>query len=184
MEYDLLRRIPLFADLDQSELELVNKVVEHRKCGKNELIIFEDDVGNALFVIKTGRVKISNISPDGSEAILAILGEGDFFGELAVIDGLSRSASVTSIDDIELLMLRREDFMEILGKIPKISITLLIELAGRIRKSDHHIKSLSLLDAKGRVATTLIRLAEDIGKVKEGLVFIRGQEIGGLTSER
>lgn len=172
MDGNLLRKIPLFADLNSEELELVKKSIEHRKYSKNNLIIFEDDVGNALFVIKTGRVKISRISPDGSEAILAILGEGDFFGELAVIDGLSRSASVTSIDDIELLMMRRDDFMEILEKIPKISITLLKELAGRIRKSDHQIKSLSLLDAKGRVATTLIRLAEDIGKVKKGLVYI------------
>ncbi|NQT34356.1 Crp/Fnr family transcriptional regulator [bacterium] len=172
MDKKLLKLIPLFADLNNEELDLVERAVVARKYDKNNLIIFEDDVGNSLFIIKKGRVKISNIETDGSEAILAILGEGDFFGELAVIDGLSRSASVTSIDELELLMLNRTDFMEILEKIPRISITLLKELASRIRKSDHHIRSLSLLDAKGRVASTLIRLAEDIGKVESGKVVV------------
>ncbi len=172
MEHKLLKRFPLFADLSDSELELISRSIVLRKFRKNNLIIFEDDVGNSLFVIKKGRVKISHISTEGGEAILAILGEGDFFGELSVIDGLGRSASVTSIDDIELLMLRRSEFMDILEKIPRIAITLLKELAGRIRKSDSHIRSLSLLDAKGRVASTLIRLAEDIGKFKDGKVTI------------
>ena len=172
MEVQLLRRFPLFADLNEDELEVVGRTIVLRKFRKNNLIIFEDDVGNSLFVIKNGRVKISHISHEGGEAILAILGPGDFFGELSVIDGLGRSASVTSIDDVELLMLRRNDFIELLERIPKVAITLLKELAGRIRKSDSHIRSLSLLDAKGRVASTLIRLAEDIGKFKEGKVVI------------
>ncbi len=172
MEPNFLRTFPLFTELTDDELAIVSRLMVTRKFRKNNLIIFEDDVGNSLFVIKIGRVKISRISPDGGEAILAILGQGDFFGELAVIDGQGRSASVTSIDDCELLMLRRSDFMEILERIPKIAISLLKELAGRIRKSDSQIRSLSLLDAKGRVATTIIRLAEDIGKMKEGRVWI------------
>ncbi|MBM3326672.1 MAG: Crp/Fnr family transcriptional regulator [Calditrichaeota bacterium] len=172
MEPDLLRTFPLFSDLNAAELEFVSKAMVLRKFRKNNLIIFEDDVGNSLFVIKSGRVKISRTAQDGSEAILAILGLGDFFGELSVIDGLGRSASVISIDDVELLMLRRVDFLDLLERIPKIAISLLKELAGRIRKSDSHIRSLSLLDAKGRVATTLIRLAEDIGKIRDGKMTI------------
>ncbi|HHE46954.1 MAG TPA: Crp/Fnr family transcriptional regulator [Bacteroidetes bacterium] len=172
MEKDPLKYFPLLADLDEEELELVRKKLILRKFGRNSPIIFEDDVGNCLFIIKKGRVKISINAPDGGEAILAILGEGDFFGELSVIDGLARSASVTSIDGVELMMMNRNDFMELLEKVPKIAITLLKELAGRIRKSDSQISSLSLLDAKGRVAATLIRLAEDIGKVREGKVQV------------
>ena len=172
MEPSFLRTFPLFTDLNEDEIAIVSRLMVARKFRKNNLIIFEDDVGNSLFIIRAGRVKISRIAPDGAEAILAILGAGDFFGELSVIDGQGRSASVTSIDDVELLMLRRVDFMEILERIPKIAISLLKELAGRIRKSDSHIRSLSLLDAKGRVATTILRLAEDIGKVKEGKVYI------------
>lgn len=172
MDAQSLKFFPLFADLSPEEMDLVNGVAVERRFRKNNLIIFEDDVGNNLFVIKKGRVKISHISDDGSEAILAILGPRDFFGELAVIDGLGRSASVTSIDEVELVMLRRNDFLEILEKVPKIAIALLKELAGRIRKSDSHIRSLSLLDAKGRVASTLIRLAEDIGILRNGQVII------------
>lgn len=172
MESRILKFFPLFADLNTEELEMVSQRMVERKFKKNNLIIFEDDVGNSLFVIKKGRVKISHISHDGAEAILAILGQGDFFGELSVIDGLGRSASVTSIEDVELIMLRRSDFIDILEKVPKIAISLLKELAGRIRKSDSHIRSLSLLDAKGRVASTLIRLAEDIGKIRQGMIVI------------
>lgn len=172
MDIKLLRTYPLFSDLNDEELEMIQNMMVNRKFRRNNLIIFEDDVGNSLFVIKQGRVKISRISPDGSEAILAILGQGDFFGELSVIDGQGRSASVTSIDDVELLMLRRSDFLEMLSRIPKIAITLLKELAGRIRKSDTHIRSLSLLDARGRIASTLIRLAEDIGMIKNSKVVI------------
>ncbi len=172
MEAQALRGFPLFSEISEEELEIVREVAVERKFRKNNLIIFEDDVGNNLFIIKRGRVKISHISDEGSEAILAILGPRDFFGELAVIDGYGRSASVTSIDEVELIMFRRTDFLAIIEKIPKIAIALLKELASRIRKSDSHIRSLSLLDAKGRVASTLIRLAEDIGRVKEGRVII------------
>ncbi|MBT3232115.1 MAG: Crp/Fnr family transcriptional regulator [Calditrichaeota bacterium] len=172
MEIQALRVFPLFYDISEEELEIVREVAVERKFRKNNLIIFEDDVGNNLFIIKRGRVKISHISDEGSEAILAILGPRDFFGELAVIDGYGRSASVTSIDEVELIMFQRTDFLAIIEKIPKIAIALLKELAGRIRKSDTHIRSLSLLDAKGRVAATLIRLAEDIGRSKEGKVII------------
>ncbi|MBU1881541.1 Crp/Fnr family transcriptional regulator, partial [bacterium] len=104
--------------------------------------------------------------------ILAILGDGEFFGELSVIDGLSRSATVTALDEVELLVMNREEFLAALGKYPQISIYLLRELAARIRKSDQQIKSLSLRNAKGRVAATLIRLAEDIGRMKDGKVTI------------
>ena len=172
MESNILKFFPLFADLSPEELEMVSQKMVERKFKKNNLIIFEDDVGNSLFVIRKGRVKISHISNEGAEAILAILGQGDFFGELSVIDGLGRSASVTSIDDVELIMLRRSDFIDIMERIPKIAISLLKELAGRIRKSDSQIRSLSLQDAKGRIASTLIRLVEDIGKIRQGLIVI------------
>lgn len=168
-----LRQYPLFSDLTDAEIAEVQKYMVTRKFRKNVLIIFEDDVGNSLFIIKTGRVKISHLSKDGAEAILAILGEGDFFGELSVIDGLGRSASVTSIDEVELIMLKRPDFIYIIQRIPKIALTLLKELAARIRKSDTHIRSLSLFDARGRVATTLIRLAEDIGTMSDGRMTIQ-----------
>lgn len=172
MDESRLKMIPLFGDLKDDSLADINRLLTSKHYRKNNLIIFEDDRGLNLFIINRGRVKISQISEEGGEVILAILGEGEFFGELSVIDGLSRSATVTALDDVELLVLKREDFLACLEKYPPISIFLLRELAGRIRKSDAQIKSLSLRNAKGRVATTLIRLAEDIGRVKAGKVVI------------
>lgn len=167
-----LHLIPLFADLDDEDLTEIDRRLTVKRYKKNNLIIFEDDSGLNLFIINSGRVKISRISEEGGEVILAILGDGEFFGELSVVDGLSRSATVTALDDVELLVMKREEFMAALEKHPQVSIFLLRELASRIRKSDAQIKSLCLRNAKGRVATTLIRLAEDIGRMKGGKVTI------------
>jgi CRP-like cAMP-binding protein len=167
-----LSSVPLFAELDELTLEELDSPLTVKRYRKNNLIIFEDDRGLNLFIINEGRVKISRISEDGGEVILAILGVGEFFGELSVIDGLSRSATVTALDNVELLVMKREEFLAALENYPQVSIFLLKELAARIRKSDTQIKSLSLSNAKGRVAVTLIRLAEDIGRMKEGKVVI------------
>ena len=173
MDAVLLKTVPLFSGLSDRDLSRVADLMVTKRYRKNNLIFFEDDLGQNLFIIKHGRVKISRIDEKGDEVIFAIMGEGEFFGELSIVDGLTRSATVTSIEDVELLVLRRGDFLDILERFPQISITLLKELASRIRKSDTQIKSLSLKDARGRVATTLIRLAEDIGVVQEGKVVIK-----------
>lgn len=172
MNESRLKAVPLFEELDDESLIHLDNLLTVKPYRKNNLIIFEDDRGLNLFIINKGRVKISQISEEGGEVILAILGEGEFFGELSVIDGLSRSATVTALDDVELLVMNRDDFLTALAKHTQISIYLLRELAARIRKSDQQIKSLSLRNAKGRVASTLIRLAEDIGRMKEGKVTI------------
>ena len=173
MDSVLLKTVPLFSDLADRDLNRIADLMVTKRYRKHNLIFFEDDLGQNLFIIKLGRVKISRIDEGGGEVIFAILGEGEFFGELSIIDGLTRSATVTSLEEVELLVLRRGDFLDLLHHYPQISITLLRELASRIRKSDTQIKSLSLKDARGRVATTLIRLAEDIGIMHEGKVIIK-----------
>lgn len=171
-EAQLLKNIPLFSELDDDDLQRIADLMVTKRYRKNNLIIFEEDLGRNMFIIKSGRVKISGISNEGGEAIFSILGEGEFFGELSIIDGLPRSATVTSMDDVELWVLNRGDFLEMLQKYPQIAITLLKELARRIRRSDLQIKSLSLKDARGRVGATLVRLAEDIGIIRGGKVVI------------
>ncbi len=173
MDSVLLKTVPLFSGLSDNDLARVVDLMVTKRYKKHNLIFFEDDLGQNLFIIKMGRVKISRIDESGGEVIFAIMGEAEFFGELSIIDGLTRSATVTALEDVELLVLRRGDFLDLLQRYPQISITLLKELANRIRKSDTQIKSLSLQDARGRVATTLIRLAEDIGVMREGKVVIK-----------
>lgn len=173
METDLLKNIPLFSELNNRDLEKITLVASKQKYHKDNLILIEEEVGSTMFVILSGRVKISRISDDGREVILSILSDGDFFGEMSLLDGHTRSANVTAIEDSVLLVIRREEFLQMLHDFPQIAINLLKELAQRIRKSDEHIKSLSLQDATGRVASTLLRIAEDSGVFRRGQVEIQ-----------
>ncbi len=172
MEINILKNIPLFSELSDKDLQRIAQVANKQHYHKENLILIEEEVGSSMFVILDGRVKISRISDDGREVILAIMSEGDFFGEMSLLDGQTRSANVTAIEDSELLVIRREEFLQMLHDYPQIAINLLKELAQRIRKGDEHIKSLSLQDAKGRVANTLIRIAEDYGVFRKGQVEI------------
>ncbi len=172
METMLVKRVPLFSRLNEDDLEKIRVLCVTQHYSKDQIILIEEEAGNTLFLIQKGRVKVSRMSDDGREVILSILEPGDFFGELSLIDGKARSASVTAIEDSEVLMLRRGDFLRLLEDYPQISISLMKELASRIRKSDTHIKSLSLQDALGRVASSLIMLAEDHGRAKKDEVVI------------
>ena len=105
----LLKKIPLFASLRDNELKNIQGVCIKRSYRKNQPIVLEDDSSiNTIFIIIKGKVKVSVVGPEGREAILAILKEGDFFGEMSIIDGEPRSATVISIKDSDLLLLRRE----------------------------------------------------------------------------
>ena len=160
MKSYLLKKVPLFSTLEEEELEKVLRLTNLRKYSKGNLILMESEEGSSLFIISRGSVKISRISDDGKEVILAILRNGDFFGEMSLLDGLSRSANVTAIEDSELLILRREDFLNLIKEYPEITISLLKELAKRLRKSDSQIESLSLMNATGKVASAILQLID------------------------
>lgn len=161
-----LRSVILFEDLEDGDLMRVAERLAAKKYRKNNLIIFEEDEGQVLFIIRTGRVKISRINSAGEEVILAILGPADFFGELSIIDGGPRSATVTSLEEVELLSLRRKDTFDILHTYPSVAISLLKLMASRIRKTDAQLVSLSSLDARGRVINTLVGLCRDLGRAE------------------
>jgi CRP-like cAMP-binding protein len=169
---DFLKSIPIFSELDTERLKQISQLGTRKFFKKDSVILHEDETGSALFVIVTGKVKISRESDDGKEVILTILNESDFFGEMAIIDGLNRSAGVTAIEDTELFLIQRVDFLNLLHEHPEISIALLQELTRRLRASDLRIKSLSLKDAEGKVASVILQLADDIGRIKHGKVEI------------
>ena len=169
----LLESVPIFSDLSKSDLTKISDRMTHRKFNKNQMILLEDDLGQTFFVIATGSVKITRLSDDGREVILAMLGEADFFGEMSLLDGDGRSANVVALEASEVLTLARNEFLDILEKYPKISISLLEELTSRLRKSDQQIESLSLSDVEQRIGITLIRLAEELGTIKQGSVKIK-----------
>jgi len=170
--HDLVRAVPIFGDLDDAEIKKIADIGINRKFTKNGIVFLEDEEGAALFIIISGKVKIVRTDDEGGEVILSILGEGDFFGEMAILDGLPRSATVVSIDNSELFMIHRRDFLQVIEKSPQVAVSLLRELTRRLRKADEQIKSLSLKDAVGRVANVILQLADDSGKIKKGQVII------------
>ncbi len=159
----VLQKVPLFGGLGPVELERVADVSRERSYPKNSVILFEDDPGDALYVVAQGQVKVVLIGEDGREVILSVLGEGEFFGEMALIDDEPRSAHVIAMEDSSLLVLRREDFQEILRQQPSIALALLRELTRRLRRVDDKVGSLVLLDVNGRVARLLLELADEAG---------------------
>jgi CRP/FNR family cyclic AMP-dependent transcriptional regulator len=172
MDISLLKYIPIFSELSETDLQKIARASIKQLYRKDNMILIEEEFGSTMFIILNGRVKISRISEDGREVILSILSEGDFFGEMSILDGETRSANVVTLEDSEILVIRREDFLQMLHDFPQIAINLLKELAHRLRKSDSQIKSLSLQNATGKVASTLLRIADDSGKIHLGQVEI------------
>ncbi len=172
MDLHELKMIPLFSELNEDELTDITAIAMEQTFKKDTMILIEEEVGSTMFVILNGRVKISRISDEGREVILSILVDGDFFGEMAILDGQTRSANAVTLEETQMMVIRRDNFLHILQKFPQVAINLLKELAHRLRRSDAQIKSLSLQNALGRVASTLLRIADDSGIIKMGRVEI------------
>src|SRR3989339_618599 len=169
---EFLSYVPIFSDLPVETLKMIENIGTKKLYKKNDVVLMEEEAGTALFVIITGKVKVARSSTDGREVILTILSESDFFGEMAILDGLTRSATVTAIEESELFLIQRNDFLNLLREFPEISISLLQELTKRLRAADAKIKALSLKDSEGKVATVILQLAYDVGKIKHGKVEI------------
>lgn len=160
---DFLATVPLFNGLDRVELERFAEVTREKSYPKGSVILFEDDPGDSLFVVREGRVKVVLIGEDGREVILGVLGVGEYFGELSLIDDRPRSAHVIAMEDSNLLVLRREDFRKRVESSPSVAWSLLTELSRRLRRADDKIGGLVLLDVPGRIARLLLDLAEESG---------------------
>jgi CRP-like cAMP-binding protein len=160
---EVLRKVPLFAGLGESDLAAFAELTRERSYPKGSVIVFEDDPGDALYLVAAGQVKVVIIAEDGREVILSVLGEGSFFGEMAVIDDEPRSAHVIAMEDSGLLVLRREDFYARLRSSPEVAISLLREISRRLRRADEKIGNLVLLDVPGRIARMLLDAASEGG---------------------
>ncbi|MFI5234354.1 MAG: Crp/Fnr family transcriptional regulator [Gemmatimonadales bacterium] len=159
----VLQKVPLFRSVPEQELAAFADLLRERAYPKGSVILFEDDPGDALYVVAAGQVKVVLIGEDGREVILSVLGEGSFFGEMALLDDEPRSAHVIAMEDAVVLALRREDFQARLRQSPEVAIALLRELSSRLRRADEKIGGLVLLDVNGRVAELMLRLAEEEG---------------------
>lgn len=158
---DSLRRCALFAHVDDAGLVALAGLMRPRRFRRNEVIFHQEDVGDALHIVVHGGVKIVLPSPDGEEAIIASLRPGDFFGELALLDGASRSTTATAMEHAETLALPRDQFLRLLPDDPRLVTALLRALAGELRRLTGHVEELHFLDLAGRLSMRLVRLARD-----------------------
>lgn len=157
-----LRRCALFAHVDDDTLRTCAGQLRVRRFRRGETIFHQGDPGDSLFIVEGGSVKIVLPSPEGEEAaIIATLGRGDFFGELALLDGAYRSASAVALEPTETLVLRRQPFEALIDSDPGLRRALLAGLAAELRRLTGHVEELHFLDLPGRLARRLVRMAED-----------------------
>jgi CRP-like cAMP-binding protein len=164
---ELLRETPLFSTTPEETLSWLSRQAVTRSYEPNQAIVYQNEPGNAFYIILAGRVKVVLRGEEGKEVILTTLGRGEFFGEMAVVDGLPRSASVIAIEPTKLLIITREVFLTLIQRTPELALSFIRELSRRLRLADAKIESLALLDVYGRVARVLREIGEKEGR-KEG----------------
>jgi CRP/FNR family cyclic AMP-dependent transcriptional regulator len=160
----LISGTPLFAGLDSSVIELLAGGAVRRSFPKGQTIFREGDVGESLYVVAEGLVKVSVSSADGAELALTTLRPPDAFGELPLIDGGPRSASAVAVVDTTLLALDRRTLLEVIGHRPDGLDGLLRSVGGVLRRLTEQAGDLVFLDLHGRVAKLLLRLADADGR--------------------
>ncbi len=169
---EALKQVPFFNKLNQVEASSLAERLVSRRFGPDQIIFHLGDPAGLLYIITTGKVKISYSSPDGQEAVLAILGSGDFFGELALLDDSPRSATAEAIEPTDTLTLHRDEFLEFIDNNPSFSHHVLNILARRIRHLNNQISDIFFLDLPARLARTLLLLADQHGReTKKGIVI-------------
>ena len=158
------RKFDLFAELDDRELASIAAVAKVRRYAKDDVIFHADESGDVFCLIKEGQVKVTMISPEGKEIILSMLGPGEFFGEMALLDDAPRSATVVATEPIELVTIYRNDFLQILQENFSITRKVFAELSRRLRNASNRIESLATMDVYGRLARFFLDLARENGK--------------------
>ena len=167
-----LKFTPIFLTLGEQQINEIAEMGSIHNYKKNSVIIAERDACKGLFIISDGKIKISHYDDEMNEAILAILNESDIFGEMSLLDGLLSSITVTAMEDSEIFLIKRHKFLQLINRNYEVAYSLLQEMTKRLRDLNVKIKSLSMKDSEGKIATVLIQLADETGKTIRGKVEI------------
>jgi CRP/FNR family cyclic AMP-dependent transcriptional regulator len=162
----VLKAVPLFASFPEDQLRMLTTMVTRRSASRSTTIMAGGDATDSLYIVLSGRLKVMMSDSDGKEVILSILGPGEFFGEMGLIDDEPRSASVVTIEPCELLSISKRDFKKCLSDNAEMSMAVMRGLVRRLREADRKIGSLALLDVYGRVARLLLDMAENVNGEK------------------
>jgi CRP/FNR family cyclic AMP-dependent transcriptional regulator len=180
-----LARVPLFKGAPERALEIAASAVQTRQLEADTVLFQEGDVGEALYILYKGMVKLSKVDLEGHEKTLAILQPPEFFGEMALLGETNRSATVVTLGPTRLLVLYDDDFHRLLQNYPQISLNVTNTLAQRLRGMDDEAQVLSYKDAQGRVAYVLLRLYRngliDFSNSGKGIVRLTHQELASLA---
>ncbi len=163
-KHNFLKQIPIFSGLTDEHLDELANISIEKTYRKNQVIFDQGDPGNSLIILKSGLVKISLVDSNNHEFIIKTFGECDFFGEMALLEGGLRSATATAVEDTSTLIIFREDFIRLIQKTPSFAMSILTELAYRLRRTTENLSNLTFFDAYGKVARCLLDLRDKIGR--------------------
>lgn len=169
---EYLKRTPVFAGMSEVELEEIAPLLVERKLRKNTVVFHEGDPASAFYLVKTGRVKIYKISSDGREQVLAILGDGQIFGDVPTFDGGPYPATAATMADSEIYLIRRQDLLEVVRRHPDIAIKVIAVLGQRLRQALELVRDLSFKQVPHRMAGLLLKLGEEYGEETENGLLI------------
>jgi len=162
----LLRKVPLFAELNEAELTSIATLASSIEIAKKNIVVQEFEPGDSMYVILDGEVKISTYSIDGREVVLALLGKGSFFGEMSLLDEEPRSATVTTMTDSKLAHIRRRDLVPLLMERPAITLKLLKEITSRLRRTSRILERISSMDVPHRLYAYIVDHCQRFGQPK------------------
>jgi CRP/FNR family cyclic AMP-dependent transcriptional regulator len=161
---ELLAKIPLFSELEPRELDALAPLTHTKRLAARDTLFRKGDPGRNVFVIIRGEIKIFTTSADGSHVVFGIFGPGEVFGEIALLTGDERTATVTAIEEAELLTLDRRDFFDFLDRHPTLAVKLLGVLAGRVKRISELVEDTLFLNLPSRLARKLIHFGKSHGR--------------------
>lgn len=170
MKRDTLLTSPFFRPMRPDELDQILGLATEIRAAKGAAVFGKGDAGDSMMAVLAGRVRIGAISPDGKEVTLNVIGPGEIFGEIALLDGKPRSADATAIEDSVLMVLERRHFMPFLLRHDDLVERMLVVLCDRLRRTSLALEEIALFDLPVRLARLLVKLADDYGRpVEDGL---------------
>ncbi|MDP2277837.1 MAG: Crp/Fnr family transcriptional regulator, partial [Nitrospirota bacterium] len=170
----LLKKLPVFKSLSGNYLSQLARDFIVFQVRKGETVFYQSDSSTDLYIVLDGAVRASLLNQEGQELVLATFDEGDFFGEMSLLDGKPRSATMIAVEDSALGMLKREKFLTAVKNDPMIAIDLLSAVVQRLRMADGMIESLAFLDVSQRLMELLLQIAKAEGeKDKSGFFRIK-----------
>ncbi len=160
----ILAQVPLFAGLSREQLEALARSLRSRQYPRGSIVFHQGDPGTTLYIIEDGEVKLTVLSSEGKEIVLALLGVGGFFGELTLIDGEPRSATAVAKTACQLLALERDHLLRFLEDHPRAGMGLMAALSRRLRRTTEQVQDAAFLDGPTRLAKALLELTEARGR--------------------